>query len=161
MVDHSRFDHYIKTNTLLNNENNCVEFTKVVNEWGYARVGKTYVGNNYARLLHRAVWIRHNGPIPEKLLVCHKCDNPKCLNLQHLFLGTVADNNRDKMLKGRCSRVKGESRPNSKLTDIKVREIRNYQGKLSGPKIAALYKVHSSLIYRIWTGEIWSHVKQN
>lgn len=53
---------------------------------------------------HRYSWTRVNGPIPEGLLVCHKCDVPLCVNPDHLFIGTVLDNARDRDSKGRQSR---------------------------------------------------------
>lgn len=50
---------------------------------------------------HRAHWEEHNGTIPEGMYICHTCDNPPCVNLEHLFLGTSVDNNKDRDLKHR------------------------------------------------------------
>lgn len=53
------------------------------------------------RRMHRVEWERHNGSIPNGMMVCHHCDNPPCLEITHLFLGTAADNTEDMMAKGR------------------------------------------------------------
>lgn len=52
-------------------------------------------------LVHRWVWIKANGPIPEGLCVMHRCDNPPCYRIDHLRLGTIGDNTRDMIAKGR------------------------------------------------------------
>jgi hypothetical protein len=66
---------------------------------GYGRIRD---GRRY-RLAHRVAWELAFGPIPDGFAVCHRCDNRACINLTHLFLGTLTDNNRDRMRKGRSS----------------------------------------------------------
>ena len=55
---------------------------------------------------HRVAWELAHGFIPAGLFVCHRCDNPRCINVEHLFLGTPADNNNDKIAKGRQAPTK-------------------------------------------------------
>ena len=76
----------------------CVEFTGYRNEHGY---GVILGENGKTALAHRAAWTIHHGAVPDGLCVCHKCDNPSCCNVEHLFLGTHLENMRDRDRKGR------------------------------------------------------------
>lgn len=75
----------------------CREFTGAKSPKGY---GKISFKDKHFRA-HRLAYILKFGDISEGLIVCHKCDNPSCVNTEHLFLGTPKDNAIDRMLKGR------------------------------------------------------------
>ena len=77
----------------------CVEWAKGLDRKGYGRV--THGGRT--RFVHRIAWESVNGAIPEGLSVLHRCDNPRCFNVAHLFVGTNGDNNRDMAQKLRQS----------------------------------------------------------
>lgn len=82
------------------NSNGCKIWLAGKAHFGYGKIksGGTFSPN---LLAHRVAWMLANGPIPKGLCVLHKCDVPACVNPEHLFLGTKADNNEDKMCKGR------------------------------------------------------------
>lgn len=90
----------------------CWEWTKFRNKDGYGSIG--LAGRAVARA-HRVSWMLHFGEIPAGMHVLHRCDNPPCINPAHLFLGTPADNSRDKVAKGRAARNRGEKNGFSKL----------------------------------------------
>lgn len=77
-------------------------------------------------LAHRLAWTLSNGPIPHGMEVCHKCDVRPCIEDNHLFLGTRADNVSDMVRKGRGSR--GEDHTSAKLTAAQVRDLRTEIG---------------------------------
>jgi hypothetical protein len=98
-----------------------------------------------------------NGEIPKELFVLHKCDNPKCVRLDHLFLGTRQDNVDDMVKKGRRADTHGEKCPSSKLTKIQVDAIRNRYsaGGTSQRKLAKEYGTCKSTIGYIVRQENW------
>ncbi len=99
---------------------------------------------------HRAAWIEANGPIPEGMNVLHHCDNPPCVNVEHLFLGTAADNTQDMIAKGRRVAASGERHSRARLTDDDIREIRRrYAEGDRQVDLAIAYSVTRQNIWRI------------
>lgn len=79
-------------------------------EWGASRFAQGYgqIKIDYKnRKTHRVAWELAHGPIPKGMMVCHKCDNPPCCNVEHLFLGTARENTQDMVSKGRRIDVNG------------------------------------------------------
>ena len=113
-------------------------------------------------LSHRLSWeIHNNKSIPSEMSICHRCDNPACVNPSHLFLGTHADNMADKIKKGRALGAHlGATHPFAKLDEFKVKEIRQLMAlKIRQRTIAKIYQISSSTICDIKFNRTWSHVK--
>lgn len=148
----------------------CWLWTGTINQNGYGVFSETMEGKHRNFLATRWIWRHEKGPIPDGLLALHKCDNPPCVRLDHLFPGTQADNVHDMDAKGRRVVVvdhlraypppprPGELNPHAKLTADDVRAIRSYLEKhpRSGTLLATKYGVTSTTIahirlYRTWT----------
>lgn len=106
---------------------------------------------------HRVSWELANGRRPcTDEVVMHKCDNPLCVNPDHLALGTLSDNTRDSVTKGRFNRPSGERHVNAKLTDVSVRDIRTRRH--SAKYYASKYGVNEITVYNVMSGVAWKHV---
>jgi hypothetical protein len=102
-------------------------------------------------------WSIFVGDLPATAFVCHRCDNPPCVNPEHLFLGTRKDNTEDAISKNRFAR--GERSGQSKLTTEQVITIRSLaKSGVSGHKIATQFNVHFVTVYKIIRRVTWKHV---
>jgi hypothetical protein len=162
-VDVSKFQHKHKTmsdeerflsHTNKNGENGCWNWTGALYQNGYGVFTYRY----RAVKVHRYSYRLYRGQIPEGLEVCHTCDNKKCVNPEHLFLGTQQDNMTDMVNKGRS--LTGEKGTNTKLTWEQVREIRKLYktGKHSQYTLADLFNVSRSNIKFILNNKTWKEV---
>ena len=142
------FNKVLKTNT-------CWEWTGCRQKNGYGKIG---AGGDRGKTLlaHRVSWILHCGKINEGLECCHKCDNPSCVNPNHLFLGTRIDNEEDKKNKKR--HLYGEKHSMSKIntrdvvsikTKYKINNTTQYQ-------LAKEYGITQSQVSRIINGKRWA-----
>ena len=132
---------------------NCLVWTGACGSRGY---GQVYLGKT--RVAHRANWIYYNGSIPKGLMVIHSCDNRLCVRLEHLRLGTAADNCRDRT--ERNPRSHSEGHPRARLTSVDIVAILLLYGsgmfrlKVLGP----VFGVHPSVISGIAHGDSWGHL---
>ena len=131
----------------------CLEWVGYIQQNGYGQVG--FRGGLVST--HRAAWIIAYGAIPDGLFVCHHCDNRRCCNPEHLFLGTTQDNMDDMVSKGRHGGSSGEAHPKAKLTKARVNEIRRryadeniLQGELANEYGVAKPTVAALLLNRSW-----------
>ena len=136
-------------------DGSCWEWMAGTNHKGY---GSFSIGHARVELAHRVSWRLANGPIPGGQYVLHSCDNPRCFNPRHLFLGSLADNVRDMCQKGRSCR--GAAHPHSKLNAEAVRQIWALRADdhLSIRAIARKYGVCPTTIRQIFDGVAWKHV---
>jgi hypothetical protein len=146
----------------------CWEWQGAISSRGYGsfRRGDKICG------AYRVSWELTYGIIPSGLCVCHKCDNPPCVNPNHLFLGTHQDNIKDRSLKGRSAKTigkyshehpeksRGERNGRAKLTERDVLSIRSKyaSGEITQKELSNQYGVVHSVIGYIIHHKIWKHI---
>ena len=136
----------------------CLEWTGKPNEHGYGM----HSWHGRPILAHRYAWQTFKAPIPVGANVCHKCDNPRCVEIAHLFIGTQAENMRDMTAKGRRvnAQPKGSAHGMAKLTEDDVRSVRSLSA-LAGMRhvdISKMYAVTKEMIGCIVNRKNWKHV---
>lgn len=133
-------------------ESGCHEWQAGLDSKGYGQIwayGKI-------RRAHRVAYMLYKGEIPQGLGVCHKCDNPLCVNPDHLFLGAQKENYADMARKGRAVLSRGDSHYCAKLNSVAVAIIREAISKgLQIKGIASYFRVSSATITKIKQNRSW------
>ena len=137
----------------------CWLWTAGKSRTGYGTVRVCGMMRKAHRVAFEAV---HGAGSAEGLVVRHKCDTPSCVNTAHLDCGSQADNNRDKMVRGRFVACKGEAHGLSKLTDEDVRTIRAEYVRGSRDfgqyALARRFRVHQAQIFNVVNHHTWQHI---
>ena len=145
---------HIEINTLTG----CHEFTGRKDGSGYGQLKDKGKGV----LVHRWMWQQAHGPIPQGRNILHRCDNPACVNLEHLFIGDHAANMADKAAKGRSKNVPrgfSHKRPMAKVTQAQVLEIRALLARgYRQADIARDFGLSRQLVSDISLGKTWAHL---
>lgn len=132
--------------------NGCWEWVRgKFSHFGYG----SFCKNGRAHYAHRVSYEMHRGEIPEGLEVCHRCDNPGCVNPEHLFLATHAENMRDARSKGRVAR--GDKIPRAVLNEEKVRLIRS-MSHLSDEILGKMFGISAGGVWYVRTRKTWKHI---
>jgi len=108
---------------------------------------------------HRLMWTAANGPIPEGLCILHRCNNPRCVNPDHLYLGDHKDNARDRKEAGHERPQHGGLNFAAKVTEGQVLEIRRLSGEgMSGVALARRFEISRANVSLIVNGLAWRHL---
>jgi len=131
---------------------------------GYAQIGWSIPGapgKSAMVLAHRAAWVYRNGQVPLGMTIDHLCKAKRCVNPEHLFLGTAGDNARDAAQKGRT--LSGEDNGHSRLTEDSVRAIRSLYatGDYTQRQLARQFHVGRSTVKHILDRRTWRHIQDD
>lgn len=131
----------------------CWLWNGVILKHGYGQFSKGQKRDS----AHRFSYKIHKGEIPKGMVICHKCDNPRCVNPEHLFLGTYKDNTQDMINKNRQRHLKGEEAVSAKLNWEKVNEIRKrYKNEIiTMQELANQFNVSLIVISKLLHNKTW------
>lgn len=130
----------------------CWYWTGCVCKFGYGRIRV----NGVSELSTRISYTLFKGGIPDGMYVCHRCDNPACVNPDHLFLGSQSDNMKDMMNKGRRGYY-GEENPRTKLKESDILTIRS--GAFTVTELMTKYQMTYSGVWNIIHRRSWTKLQ--
>lgn len=141
----------------MSDKSECWPWVGRRDNYGYAQIKLGTIQTRAHRLIYALVY----GCTPPELCVCHRCDNKPCVNPYHFFIGTKADNNWDKAVKGRVGERIGSKHHKAKLTEGLILEIRQKATGKRGEagRLAGEFGISGSTMRRILNGELWKHVR--
>lgn len=141
---------------LVARESGCIEYVGYKNSRGYGE----FIFYGVRMRTHRLAWELSEGRIPAGIDVLHRCDNPACCNVDHLFLGTAADNVRDATEKGKYRGInRSSTNGTAKLDESKVLRIFDlYRKGLNQREISEIFSIRPSQISVILSRKRWKHV---
>lgn len=140
-------------------EGDCLVWTACRHGQGYGMFYTGREGDPKMSYAHRVAYELEHGPIPDGLLVCHRCDNPPCVDPDHLFVGTELDNIRDRDAKGRQYGPRGAAHHSAKLEESDVRSIRRRYVFGNGQKLADEFGIANITLNRIVNRRTWKSVQ--
>ena len=147
-IERNRFLRHINKNTT----NGCWEWTSAKTKSGYG----LFSIRGSQKYAHRIAYKEYVEDFDNTLFVCHKCDNPSCVNPAHLFVGTAKENSRDMVMKQRNIFVyhpKGKELPFCKLDESQVKDVKSLRAKgISLKQIANMFNISESMVSKIARG---------
>lgn len=152
----STLHHRIEAQRTAGSPDSCWEWEGTIHHSGYGHMQVDGVQKS----AHIWAYIDANGPIPEGQMVLHSCDNRRCVNPNHLRLGSHQDNMDDKVERDRCSRLMGELGPSRKITESDAVEIiqRYATESISSAALGRDYGISPSQVQFIVNGKRWPHL---
>lgn len=154
-------DRFLKFTAERSDKTKCWEWGGSKDKDGYGQLHWYFPNSRkvFEKRAHRISWILFNGEIPDGKCVLHKCDNPGCVNPNHLFIGSNADNMADKTAKRRNNPPIGERAGFAKLKEFEVLEIRKqYKAGATGRSLSKAFGVGFKAISKIVLRQRWKHV---
>lgn len=145
-------------NRSISDKTGCHNFLGVKGVRGYGYI--KWQGKRW--FAHRLAWTLEKGAIPDGMHVLHKCDNPSCFNVEHLFIGTHQDNMTDKVNKGRVGTRPSGAEHSRKMAKLDADKVKLVVDRLlagaSGREVAKEFGIHFGTVSDITNGKTWKHV---